>query len=173
MDTDGSEGTTPAPENRWDRFVKGFALGAAGLVLLWGVLAALVYWTSSDDYDEAASGDGLSNQTTTTGGPSETSPPGDVDGAAVADSAGCTACHSSDGSAGVGPTWAGIAGTERPLEDGSSVLADPAYLLESIVDPNVKIVAGYAAGLMPQNFGDTLSDQELAALVIYIESLSG
>ena len=171
MDTDGSEDTTPAPENRWDRFVKGFALGAAGLLLLWGALAALVYWTSSDEYDEAASGEGLSNQTTTTGDSAETIPPGDIDDAALADSAGCTACHSDDGSDGVGPTWLGIAGTERPLDDGSSVLADAPYLLESIVNPDVKIVAGYAGGLMPQNFGDTLSEQELSALVTYIESL--
>jgi cytochrome c oxidase subunit 2 len=135
------------------------------------VLAALVYWTSSDDYDEAASGEGLSNQTTTTGEPVETAPPGDIDGAALADSAGCTACHSNDGSDGVGPTWAGLAGTERPLEDGSSVLADSAYLLESIVDPNAKIAAGYAAELMPQNYGESLSDAELSALVVYLESL--
>ena len=51
------------------------------------------------------------------------------------------------------------------------MLADSPYLLESIVDPEVKIVAGYASGLMPNTFGDTLNDQELAALVIYIESL--
>lgn len=130
------------------------------------MLAALVYWTSGDDYDSAGS-----TPETTTAGPSETAPPGDIDGAVVADSAGCTACHSSDGSDGVGPTWLGIAGTERPLDDGSSVLADSPYLLESIVDPEVKIVAGYASGLMPATFGDTLNDAELAALVIYIESL--
>lgn len=134
-------------------------------------MAALVYWTSGDEYDEASSGEGLSNQTTTTGAPSETTPPGDINGADVADSAGCFQCHSTDGSDGVGPSWLGIAGTERPLEDGSSVLADSAYLLESIVDPEVKIVAGYAGGLMPANFGDTLTEAELTALVVYIESL--
>lgn len=173
MTADGSEGTTPAPENRWNRFVKGFALGAAGLLLLWGALAALVYWTSGDEYEEASSGGGLSGETATTSGPSETQPPGNANGADVADSAGCTACHSTDGSDGVGPSWLGIAGTERPLEGGGSALADSPYLLESIVDPEVKIVAGYASGLMPTTFGDTLGDEDLAALVIYIESLGG
>jgi cytochrome c oxidase subunit 2 len=134
-------------------------------------LAAVVYWTSGDEYQEAGSGNGLSGAATTTAGPGETQPPGDTDGADVAASAGCTACHSTDGSDGVGPSWLGIAGTERPLEGGGSALADPAYLLESIVDPEIKIVAGYASGLMPTTFGDTLRDEDLAALVIYIESL--
>lgn len=114
----------------------------------------------------------------TTAGPGATVPPTTVpaadpglDGAQVAVSFACTACHSSDGSAGVGPTWQGLFGSERPLEDGSTVIADGAYILESIIDPTAKIAQGFPPA-MPPDFGDRLSEDEINALITYIQSLS-
>lgn len=92
-------------------------------------------------------------------------------GKALAMRVGCSACHSVDGSAGVGPSWLGLAGREETLDDGSTVLADSDYLHESIVSPNAKVVSGFAPGIMPQTFGDTLSAQEIDSLVAYIVSL--
>jgi mono/diheme cytochrome c family protein len=83
----------------------------------------------------------------------------------------CIGCHSLDGSVLVGPSWQGLAGSERQLDDGSSVIADSAYIRNSIINPNDQIVSGFAAGQMPLNYGDTFSEEELDALVAYIESL--
>ena len=82
----------------------------------------------------------------------------------------CLACHSVDGNPGVGPTWKGLYGSEVELEDGSTVVADDAYLMESIKDPNAKVVKGFPAGAMPP-YGSILTDQNIADLIAYIKSL--
>lgn len=49
-----------------------------------------------------------------------------------------------------------------------------AMIEESIVDPNAEIVKGYAANVMPPNFGEILSPEELKDLVQYLmEDSSG
>lgn len=80
---------------------------------------------------------------------------------------GCTNCHSADGSRGVGPTWEGLAGSTVELDGGGTVVADAAYLRESITDPDARIVAGYAP-VMPSS---DLPDDELDAIVAYLEQL--
>ena len=42
------------------------------------------------------------------------------------------------------------------------------YLYESIVDPGAFAAEGQRAGIMPANFGQRMSDQELADLVAYL-----
>jgi cytochrome c oxidase subunit 2 len=84
---------------------------------------------------------------------------------------GCLACHSVDGSRIVGPTWLNVCGTTEQLADGSSLTIDEAYLYESIVDPNAKIVAGYPANVMPANYAQQLSDDQINDIVAYICSL--
>ncbi|MFQ5436069.1 MAG: cytochrome c oxidase subunit II, partial [Anaerolineae bacterium] len=56
---------------------------------------------------------------------------------------GCAGCHTLDGSRLVGPSWLGLVGRTEQLEDGSSVTADEAYILNSILHPADQIVAGY------------------------------
>ena len=90
-------------------------------------------------------------------------------GAQLSIDLGCLVCHSIDGSAGLGPTWAGLAGSTVSLADGSTVTATASYIQESIVAPDAKIVAGYGAGVMQNNYGG-LSAEELTALVAYISS---
>lgn len=100
-------------------------------------------------------------------GPDEAATAGDVErGQQLA--AQCVACHSVDGSTSVGPTWQGLYGSTRPLADGSEVVADEAYLEESIRNPSAKVVAGFPA-IMP-GFGH-LPDEDIAALIEYIKSL--
>ncbi|WP_020409150.1 cytochrome c oxidase subunit II [Hahella ganghwensis] len=89
-------------------------------------------------------------------------------GRELAQSLGCTACHSTDGSPGVGPTWKAMIGKTENLTDGSSVTVDEAYLKESILAPGVKVVEGYSP-IMPAY---TVSENDMAALVAYLESLS-
>ncbi len=82
----------------------------------------------------------------------------------------CTACHSPDKQKLVGPGWGGLYGSNVTLTDGSTVVADDAYLTESIRNASAQIVAGYAAGTMPE-YANMLSDDEAAAMVAYIRSL--
>ena len=82
---------------------------------------------------------------------------------------GCKACHSLDGSKGIGPTWKGLYQSQVKLSTGSSVLADDAYLTESIKLPQAKTVAGFSVNAMP-NFS-YLTDGQVADLVEFIKTI--
>ena len=92
-------------------------------------------------------------------------------GETIARESGCLSCHTTDGAPSVGPTWQGLFGSEETLADGTTVTVDEAYLRESIVDPNAKIVEGFPEGVMPQDYGDTLSDSEVGSIIEYIRTL--
>ncbi|MEO6602754.1 MAG: cytochrome c oxidase subunit II, partial [Polyangiaceae bacterium] len=47
----------------------------------------------------------------------------------------CLSCHTVDGQPHIGPTWSRLYGKTVTLEGGEHVLADAAYLTESIMDP--------------------------------------
>ncbi|MCC5938197.1 MAG: c-type cytochrome [Lunatimonas sp.] len=83
----------------------------------------------------------------------------------------CIACHSIDGNneGRIGPGMKGIYGKERPVKDGEPVVADEAYLEESIIEPSKKIVEGYDEG-MPSFLG-VLSENDVSSLIMYIKSL--
>jgi cytochrome c oxidase subunit 2 len=82
---------------------------------------------------------------------------------------GCFKCHSVDGTPHIGPTWLDLYMRQERLQSGQTVVADEAYLTESMMDPMAKIVAGYAP-VMPTYQGK-LSGPEAAAIVEYIKSL--
>src|SRR5262249_49429568 len=79
--------------------------------------------------------------------------------------AGCAGCHTL--------AAAGATGTVGPNLDtslaesaGSTPL--PEFIKESITDPNKVIASGYAANIMPSNFGTTLSSTDIDNLVALI-----
>ena len=112
----------------------------------------------------------MTKATPGTGGTQAAAVPGGTlldKGRVLAQSKGCVACHSIDGSPGVGPTWKGLAGTTGTMADGSTVLADETYLKKSIRDPQAQVVKGFPP-IMPKI---EMTDDELAALVAYIQSL--
>lgn len=84
---------------------------------------------------------------------------------------GCLACHSVDGTENVGPTWVGLFGKEEVLADGSSVVVDADYLIRSMRDPGAQIVSGFESIVMPPEIAASLTDEDLNAIVAYIESL--
>ena len=86
-------------------------------------------------------------------------------GRQVADQNGCFACHSLDGTQVVGPTWQNMWGRTVELVDGSTVVADEAYIIESIVEPNVKLVKGFSGVMTPYN----LSDEDMGALMEFLK----
>jgi len=81
---------------------------------------------------------------------------------------GCTSCHSVDNTTKIAPPWKGLYGSTIELNNGSKVVADETYLIESIKEPNAKIVNGFTKGAMPSI---SLTDEEVSALVAYIKSV--
>ncbi|MFT5584083.1 MAG: caa(3)-type oxidase subunit IV, partial [Cognaticolwellia sp.] len=79
----------------------------------------------------------------------ENAPPLDPDatpeelGQALYSGKGCIGCHSLDGSKMVGPSFKGLHGREEVMADGTKLTADDAYIKESILQPQAKIVEGY------------------------------
>ncbi len=82
----------------------------------------------------------------------------------------CQFCHSLDGTDNTGPTWLGLYNSEVLLEDGSKVLADEDYLLESITDPKAKVHFGYQP-IMRQDFSDLLTEEQINDIIEFIKSL--
>ena len=81
----------------------------------------------------------------------------------------CLACHTLDGTEGLGPSFKGLFGTTRTLADGSQVAADEAYLRESIREPNKKIAKGYDPDSMPPL---EVPDADLDAMIDALRRLS-
>lgn len=79
----------------------------------------------------------------------------------------CLSCHTVDGQEGIGPTLKGILGRKEKMTDGSTITVDAAYLRESIVKPEAKIVQGYD-DLMTKT---ELTDEEVEEIIEYLETL--
>jgi len=90
-------------------------------------------------------------------------------GRTLSRSSGCAACHGTNGQGGVGPTFVGLFGSTVTLDDGTTLVADRDYLIESIKEPGAKTVAGFRLP-MPTN---RLTDDEIDQVVTYIQELSG
>jgi cytochrome c oxidase subunit 2 len=80
----------------------------------------------------------------------------------------CMACHTVNGAPLVGPTWKGLYGHEVELEDGTKVIADDAYIAQSIREPLSQIVKGFAPSMPPY---PQFTDQEIADIIAYIKTL--
>jgi cytochrome c oxidase subunit 2 len=84
---------------------------------------------------------------------------------------GCLGCHSLDGAPSVGPSFKGLYGSRvKVLKDGKplTVVADGAFLRESIRLPGATIVEGFPP-VMP--VASDLSDAELEEMLEYLEDL--
>ena len=82
---------------------------------------------------------------------------------------GCIACHSTNGSPKIGPSFKGLYGTMAELESGDSVLVEDDHIRQSILEPQKRITKGYPS-VMPSYQGQ-VSEKEIAALIAYIKSL--
>jgi cytochrome c oxidase subunit 2 len=82
---------------------------------------------------------------------------------------GCSGCHfpQSDVHA---PSLVGLYGRIVHLMDGTAVVADRQYIMDSILQPKKQVVAGYAP-IMP-SFAGQVGEEDLMKLLAYIESLS-
>jgi cytochrome c oxidase subunit 2 len=89
---------------------------------------------------------------------------GAPDGKALFTSSGCNGCHTL--------ADAGATGTTGPDLDKVLKGQTPDFIKESIVDPNKQIAPGFSGGIMPGNFGTTLSGAEIDALVKYLSDVT-
>ena len=81
---------------------------------------------------------------------------------------GCKSCHHAESGA-RGPALTELFGKSVQLKGGETVVADDAYLRESILKPNAKMVLGYKP-LMPTYQGQ-ISEEGLLQLIAYVKSL--
>jgi len=81
---------------------------------------------------------------------------------------GCVSCHA-DNDTGRGPSLAGLFGKAIQLQGGKSVIADEAYIRESILEPQAKIVAGYPP-IMP-TFKGLISEEGILQILAYLKSV--
>jgi cytochrome c oxidase subunit 2 len=83
---------------------------------------------------------------------------------------GCGACHTLDDANAVGvvgPPLNGIGDTAAQRSEGVEAVD---YIRTSIVQTNAYIVDGFSPGVMPGDFGDRMTDEELDILVEYLLS---
>lgn len=101
-----------------------------------------------------------------------------IQGKTFAQNLGCTACHSADGTKSIGPSWKNLAGYPQKMADGSSAIADYAFIKKAILNPGDLHLEGYPAGVMPASYREMLSgpghedEHDLNAIIWYINSLS-
>ena len=81
---------------------------------------------------------------------------------------GCAACHTLDGNPGVGPSFKGLYGKTETFTDGSSAEVEDNYLRESLLEPNAKVVQGFAPQ-MP-TFQGKLNDEQITAMIEFIKA---
>ena len=82
----------------------------------------------------------------------------------------CSTCHTLDGTKTVGPSLKGVYGSKVKLADGTEVVADDAYIKESILQPQAKLVEGYGP-LMPNMFQGKLSDENIKDITEFLKTL--
>ena len=160
---------------RWPQYPgRGLNWFIAGtLVLFVSTLAAVEIFAKES---EAAEETAVTETTTETGGTTTTEatttdeaepppPPAAAEGDAAAgkavfDAQSCGGCHTFSA--------AGTNATVGPDLDEALQGKDAEFVRESIVDPNKEIASGYASGIMPQDFGQKLSQKQLDDLVAFL-----
>jgi mono/diheme cytochrome c family protein len=163
---------------RWEGFppTRGVMVGiVAVFAALVGATATFAWMNAEDEQSEhaaehaeeraAAAEEATAEEQEAVAVEEGTAPPDEaaasLDGAQVFESAGCGGCH--------GLADAGTSATTGPDLDGALQGKPASFIEESIVDPNKEIAKGYPPDVMPQDFGESLSPEELDALVKYLK----
>jgi cytochrome c2 len=88
---------------------------------------------------------------------------------------GCIACHAAEDTSvsRLGPPFKGLFGSPRTFLKGVvRVVADEAYLRESILEPGAKVVSGYErTGMGMPSFAGVLTDSQIESIILYIRGL--
>jgi cytochrome c oxidase subunit 2 len=89
------------------------------------------------------------------------------EGLKLLDAKGCLACHTVNGSVGLGPTFKGAWGSTVHLADGTTRTLDAAFLAEKVHNPAALSVSGYPPVMPPIS----LTDEEIKQIEAYLEGL--
>ncbi len=82
----------------------------------------------------------------------------------------CNTCHTGDAT-GRGPTLQGLYGTDVMLSDNSVLKVDENYIRESILNPQAKVVKGFATPSVMPTFQGQVNEDDLIKLLAYLKSL--
>ena len=135
-----------------------------GTIALFVAMMAAVFVFGKEEESEAHGREPVAE--TTTGGeepapPPPSQPAGDPQaGKDVFTAAGCGSCHTLEA--------AGSSGSVGPDLDDALQGDTPETIRTSIVDPNAEIAQGYQPNVMPQDFGEQLSDEQLSDLIAFL-----
>jgi mono/diheme cytochrome c family protein len=164
---------------RWPQF-PGRGLGwfiAATLVFFVATLGAVEVF-AKEEPEEAAAGETATEREETTTEPEGTTtepegttteeaqpPPAPAQGDPAAGeqvfaAQGCGGCHTF--------AAAGTNGSTGPNLDEALQGEGPEFVQESIADPNKEIASGFAPNVMPQNYGQELTQKQLDDLVAFL-----
>ncbi len=117
------------------------------------VTAYVMHW--EENYEEGEGGEAVEAAPLDCESPAEC-------GEILFQNLGCVGCHAINGEGGaVGPDLTNVYSQQG--ED---------YVSQSIMNPNAVVPEGFQPNIMPQTFGQTLSDEELAGLIAYLASVS-
>ncbi len=83
---------------------------------------------------------------------------------------GCNQCHTIDGSAGRGPTWKDVFGSEVVTQKDGTLLADENYIHTVITQPNIHPLPGFDP-IMPPTQG-LLTEKDVDNVIAFLKSLS-
>jgi mono/diheme cytochrome c family protein len=144
---------------RWNPDYPGRRLGL--FLVAVGVLTIAMLGAVEVFAAEGGEGEAEASETTTTTTGTQPAPPpaGDAEAgkAVFTSSAGCSGCHTLSA--------VNAKGTVGPDLDTALKGKDPAFIHESIVDPNAEVAPGYPKGVMPQDFEQKLSKKQIDDLV--------
>jgi cytochrome c551/c552 len=154
---------------RWPNFPGRHVWAYVGVVICFfvGMMAVIVFVAKEPPEKAEATPPPVTSASPAPPGPPPAAAGNAAAGKAVFASAGCASCHTFKpaGSNGmVGPDLDKVAADAKKANRGSL----QQYVEESIVSPNAYVVPGFNAGIMPQNFGQTLKKQRIADLVAFL-----
>jgi len=87
---------------------------------------------------------------------------------------GCNACHSSDGSKLIGPSYLGLWGHTQTVITGREereITVDAEYIKRSIYEPDADVVKGFRGGQM-LSYENLVSEEEVELIIEYLKSLN-
>lgn len=94
-----------------------------------------------------------------------------ANGETIALTFGCIGCHALDpNEVKTGPTWHNVGDIAIVRVPGESAAQ---YLYQSIVAPNAFVTPGYPSNVMPANFTETMTPEQIADMVAYLLEQNG